>query len=68
MYIYLITEDGETFCVRAHTMKEAVDVCEKIYLEDQKEVEGEKYNEENERNYYHNQILQSCQLVGELKN
>lgn len=69
MNIYLIQEEGESFCIRAKTMAEAVLVCEASYLEDRKEDEGEEnFNENIERDYYHEQLLQSCQLVGELKN
>lgn len=69
MNIYLLIEDGESFCVRHRTMAEAVQVCEQSYLEDRKEEEeGEKYNIENEKRYYHEQILQSCSLVAKLKN
>jgi hypothetical protein len=68
MNIYLITEDGSTFCIRAKTMTEAIKVCEANYLDDRKEEEGTKYNAEVERNYYHEEILQSCALVAELKN
>lgn len=69
MNVYLIQEDGDSFCIRAKTMAEAVLVCESSYLDDRKEDEGEhNFNENIERDYYHEQLLQSCQLVGELKN
>ena len=68
MNIYLLNEDGETFCIRAKTMAEAVTVCENSYLEDRKEEEGDKYDNAGERNYYHEQVLQSCSLIAELKN
>ena len=67
MNIYWLMEDGESFCIKAFSMSEAVDVCEKSYLEDISE-EKPKRNIEAERKFYHNQILQSCSLVGELKN
>jgi len=71
MNIYLITEDGETFCIKAETMAQAIEVCEASYLDDRREEAKAfpaSYNENTERAYYHNEILQSCSLVGELKN
>ena len=68
MNIYLVTEDSETSCVRAETMAEALSICEAIYLEGRKEEEGLHYNDEDEKDYYHQGILQSCTLVAELKN
>lgn len=70
MNIYLIIEDGDSFCIRAKTMAEAVHVCEGLYL---KELEddpdgGAKPSIDSEQKYYHEQILQSCSLIGELKN
>jgi len=66
MNIYLINEDGDSFCIKAETMQKAIDVCFKSYLDSMKDEPD--YNEEYETNYYHEQILQSCALVGELKN
>jgi len=66
MNIYLITEDGETFCIKAETMAQAIEVCEASYLDGLRLLAS--YNENTERAYYHNEILQSCSLVGELKN
>jgi hypothetical protein len=68
MNVYLLNEDGETFCVRAETMARAVAICEECYLQDRKEDEGAKYDDAVERGYYHEMILQSCTLIGELKN
>lgn len=34
MNIYLIIEDGERSCIRAHNMADAIEVCEKSHLED----------------------------------
>ena len=68
MNIYLLVEDGESFCIRAKTMGEAVGICESSYLEDRKEAEADKYDEEVEREYYYEQVLQSCALVAQLKN
>jgi len=69
MNIYLIVEDGETFCMQAPTMHSALKICETDYL-------NERYFENNklpidtkeELEYYHEQILKSCSFVGELKN
>ena len=68
MNVYLLNEDGESFCIRAKTMAEAIGICEASYLEDREEEDGDKYREKNEREYYHEQILQSCALIGQLKN
>lgn len=68
MNIYLLQEDGEGFCIKAETMSEAVDVCVQSYMDDMKEEKGVSYNLVSEREYYHEQILQSCSLVGQLKN
>jgi len=67
MNIYLITEDGSSFCVRAKTMAEAINVCEKSYIEDAMEID-DSTTEDYERGYYHAEILQSCALIGELRN
>lgn len=70
MNIYLITEDGESFCIKAKSMNLAVQFCESSYLNDVRENTKDmlSFNESTEREYYHTNILQSCQLVGELKN
>lgn len=68
MNIYLVNEDGETFCIRTKTMAEAIGVCEASYLEERKDDEGDKYSEDAEEKYYHEQILQSCALIGDLRN
>ena len=60
---YLIIEDGNTFCIKASTMHEAVNICEQSYLE-----EYEEEDHEYERKFYNESILQSCYLVGELRN
>lgn len=68
MNIYLMIEDGESFCIKAHDMMEALGVCEKSYLEDRKKDEGEGYHDEHEKRFYRNEVVESCKLVGELKN
>lgn len=65
MNIYLLIENGESFCIRANSMDEAVQVCKKSYLEDRKEERGR--NMITEEIFYNEQILQSCSLVGQLK-
>lgn len=67
MNIYLIVEDGVNFCIKAKTMDKAIQICEKSYLEE-RESEDPKYNKYTEKKYYHEQILESCSLIGELKN
>ena len=67
MNIYLINEDGDSFYIKAKTMHEAVKICEESYLEDRME-EEKGLLIDGERLYYHEQILQSCSLIGELKN
>ena len=68
MNIYLMNEDSEQFCIMAKTMAEAINICESSYLDDRKEEETDRYNVAAERSYYHEEILQSCSLVGKLKN
>lgn len=68
MNIYLLKEDGESFCIKAKTMQKAIKISEKIYLEDLvKNGENDRPMEE-EKEYYHEQILQSCSFVEKLKN
>ena len=70
MNIYLMNEDGESFCIKAETMKDALNICEESYLDDRKNEEPKNLllNIENEKKYYYDEILQSCTLVAELKN
>lgn len=63
-----MSEDGETFCIRADSMDEAVKICLNSYLEDMKEEHKEEFSKDYETDHYHKNILQSCSLVGELKN
>jgi hypothetical protein len=70
MNIYLMVEDGESFCIKSKTMSEAVYICEESYLKDLREerkLSSETYSEKD-REYYHKEILQSCSVVGKLKN
>lgn len=67
MNIYLFIEDGESFCIKAKTMCEAVGICERSYLEDRRMEQRQMYDMKAEKEYYHEQILKSCSLVGGLK-
>ena len=73
MNIYRITEDGEAFCIKAKTMHEAVKVCEDSYVEEELDsISNKKFSSETidsvSREYYNTNLLQSCELIGELKN
>ena len=67
MNVYLIIEDGESCCIRAKSMSEAVMICENSYIEDLLEEDRDRA-EDGERKYYHDEILHSCALVAVLKN
>ena len=66
MNIYLVVEDGETFCIQALTMYAAIEICEVDYLNEIKE--DTVWARKEELKYYHEQILKSCSFVGVLKN
>ena len=70
MNIYLLQEDGESFCIQAETMAEAIRCAESISIQENWKTElkqgGMSLSEAI--NWYHTQILQSCSLIGELKN
>jgi len=69
--IYLIVEDGQQFCIKAINMGEAVKLCLDSYLEEREGDIGYKFDDiykNEETGYYHGNILESCSLVGELKN
>ena len=68
MNVYLLIEDGESFCIRDETMQGAISESLKNYLDERLKEEGVKYDLAIEREFYHEQILQSCSLIGELKN
>lgn len=68
MNIYLLIEDGDSFCIKAKTMAEAVNVCEEAYLEEVAATEASPLAENAEKKYYHKNVLESCSLVGVLKN
>lgn len=65
MNIYRIIEDGQDSLIRASTMQEAVGICLASYLE---EIDADGGDPDREITYYHADILESCELLGELKN
>lgn len=67
MNVYLINEDGVSFCIRAKSMAEAVKICKKSYIDEvAKEVNEDTLDAEAA--FYDEQILQSCSLIDELRN
>jgi len=68
MNIYLIHEDGESFCIQAESMQEAISITEHNYLEELFEEGDMGESPAPNIKYYHAQILQSCNLIGELRN
>ena len=68
MNIYLMNEDSENFCIQAETMHQAIKIGEALYLKECDEENPQGYNEKEEIRYYHEEILQSCSFIGELRN
>ncbi len=74
MNIYRIIEDGVDTYIQAKTMQEAVKICEaenirELEIEAGKKEDGIPFvDNDAETKYYHEQILESCQLIGELRN
>ena len=80
--IYLLVEDGEQSCVAANTMAEAITIGLNSYLKERvnEEFEGQvNFSPEDlirldsqfvliETEFYHQNILQSCEFIGKLKN
>lgn len=69
MNIYFLDEDGERFCIKANTPKEAIDICLDSFLEDSRndlETKNEPYNEETETKWYFDKVFMSCSFVGNL--
>ena len=64
MNIYRVTEDGDACLIRAKSMSSAIRICEESYLEDN--TNDFDNNRAAAREYYHEEILQSCELVGQL--
>lgn len=72
MNIYRILEDGIDCLIKAESMQDAVTICEKAHVEEAvTSVDGEPLDAvraEYELNYYRENILQSCEFLGELQN
>jgi len=68
MNVYGVDEDGDKFCMKGRTMAEVINFCESIYLQEREEELADEFDEEQERELYHEQILLSCRLIGELRN
>ncbi len=68
MNVYMIREDGVDFCIKAETMSTALAICFESYMDDMREEKGYEFDRAGEYKYYHQDIVQSCSLVGELKN
>ena len=72
MNIYRVIEDGQDSCIKAKTMSEAVKICEDSYIEDRLELfntdDNQDVFEQHEREHYQQNVLKSCELLGELKN
>jgi hypothetical protein len=66
--IYRIIEDCEDFCIKANTMIDAINICRERYLDSVAHDDPDNFDKEDEIKYYNNNILQSCALIGELKN
>ena len=67
MNVYLIQEDGESFCIAAKSMHDATHKALEIYLKQQEEEDGVNFSPIAEERYYQRNIIQSCSLIGELK-
>lgn len=70
MNVYLIQEDGVSFCIRAETMQEAIKICEIEFVTEsmaEEEISG-PVAEKEATIFYHSNILQSCALVAEIRN
>jgi len=68
MNIYRVIEDGQDFCVRAATMREAIDICEARYMREVMSEAVIAVDQEGEKENYHEQVLHSCELIGPLLN
>ena len=65
MNVYLITEDGDTGCYVAPSMMAACQLAEDQHIDTLDPDEYADGSEQSERNYYRNEVLQGCSLVGE---
>lgn len=65
MNVYRMIEDGQTVCVGAESMQAAVELREQAFVE---EARAQGYQLDDPAKHYRDQILTSCELVGELAN
>lgn len=68
MNIYLVVEDSVTVCIRARTMTEALSICHGIFVEECEKEGSYDGDIDQAAKYYQDEILESCTLVGALKN
>lgn len=71
MNIYVLIEDSQRLCYQADSMQAACNIAENIYIEEMKEASGGcllTFDEDGERETFRRDILESCELVGELVN
>lgn len=70
MNIYRVTEDGEDILIQAETMTQAISLTLGKHLCEMSVYKNPQYtyDEVGERENYHDNILQSCELLGKLKN
>jgi hypothetical protein len=72
MNIYHIIEDGDDFCVKAKSMSEACKVSEDFYIKERLEetnpetICSQDIFVKEEREFYRNEILKSCNLIARL--
>lgn len=67
MNVYQITIDGQSELRAAQNMAEATKAAEEAYIAELASEPPER-DEAEERAYFHEILMESCQLVGELKN
>lgn len=71
MNIYMVLEDGEHNCYKAESMQSAIDIAENLYVEEMRQHaadNGLDFSEAEERTVFRRDAIESCQLMGELKN
>lgn len=68
MNVYMIREDGQDKLWKAQTMREAVQLAEEAYVKEEAEASTGEGEEANWREFYHETLLESCTLIGELAN
>lgn len=71
MLIYRIKDGGDWLCWKAESMAAATKASEDRYIAEQRDAMGEdreNFEEEIERAHYRSDMLESCELVGELAN